>query len=124
MKQRITLEQINILSEQLQNKLIKWWQPDNFDVVYWSEMNREVTYSECNWYNIPKENVFPLFSIGQCINFLRRYDLDIHHNWLKKGEWSIILNKSVNTYWIDETSSEELIDALWKTILKVLQYEI
>lgn len=138
MKQRITVEQLKQLTLEQQKKLRDWWKPHKWDVYINFEEGHTAlfTFANCllniengklisiTGLSLSKSSTYPLFSIGQCIEFLREYDLDIHDNWNEIGKWSIILNKSINNYWIEEISSEELIDALWETMLKVLEHQI
>lgn len=122
MKQHISPEQLNELSENGTEKLRKWWKPDRGDWVYC-----EINEHEADIYGEPEEdfscsidaimhdsqgkkNHLPLLSIGQMIEFLSDYGA-VNIRYVGKN-WKVVHWK---TYELSE-----LCDALWKAVKEVL----
>lgn len=120
MKQNITIEQLNELSDKGKEKLREWWKPKEGDLT------------DCGTYYYDGEYVFfenkmdgnqkcyPLLSIGQMIEFLDDnkmiMDIDPHYQiGYLHGEKFIVGGKTI--CWWDK----ELCDVLWLAIKKVLE---
>src|SRR5690554_4691823 len=92
MKQHITIEQLNELSDKAKEKLREWWKPEEGDLVIFLQDNNHFDketfvvgtgtfLTDKGWgvnYEdqaglMPKENVYPLLSIGQMIEFLPNF---------------------------------------------------
>ncbi len=135
MKQYIAIEQLRELTPEQQIKLREWWQPQKYErVAYTYRYNNNWETSEIlikglynhnptkveeesdldGEYVFMKDNCLPLLNIGQCIEYLRKYDLDINDTSLKDKEWCVDLNRGDSNLYLFR--SNELIDALWEAI--------
>jgi len=125
MKQRITVEQLQELSEEQGGRLREWWRPvagDYFTALFsGTPLNRvisnvskryegQIRDSHCNVWEIA--DCLPLLSIGQCIEL--GYFLGIH------ADLTIPLyqDKDYPLTWYPGRKEEpiEIIDALWGAI--------
>jgi hypothetical protein len=138
MKLNISIEDINKLTDTQKEKLRELWQPVPGDVFYYSDGN--------NWYchngeyicfnyedgfigignerSLYKSFCLPLFSIGQmieilekydpCINLTRRVEFTKPDKWI----WEFILRQ--DKYYREEP---ELCDALWNAIVDFMLEE-
>lgn len=107
MKQHITIEQLNELSEKDKKRLVEWWQPKEGD-IFVCDLTGEYV---CNYFSQDriyhdseywesKESSFPLLSIGQMIEFL---------------------TPSYVSLLFDETVMDDaLCDDLWEAVKEVL----
>jgi hypothetical protein len=124
MKQHITVEQLNEVSENGKNILRKWWKPAVGDMVYWNDIygpltkNGEGYWDDMENSDFNKNDYSPLLSIGQMIEFLDEQS---------KLNWEIRLHKPL--YDINYPDSPispdledytELCDALWEAVKEVL----
>lgn len=133
MKQRITVEQLNELTEEQKARLREWWQPEEGDIIF-APSNEYVgplyddneyfryDHTKTIWgYGFPdsriKRAMYPLLSIGQCIALLGEKVNDIIPPWSphnsEPNEWQVY---SGDGFW----DSNELIDALWEAVKAVL----
>lgn len=127
MKQHVTVEQVNQLSEKGKNSLREWWKPIEGDFFMRinpvdASIQVETTYSSWNDRyedNNPDNLSFPLLSIGQMIEFL-------DHHAVKN--WQIALHKPL--YDINYPDSkvspdfedfDNLCDALWDVVKEILE---
>lgn len=138
MKQRITSSQLQQLTPSQQEKLREIWEPEKGDYILLPNgetlvygdgtLGDEFTDDEfyyfygdevktCEPFNL--NECLPVLNVGQCIEFLREYDLDIVDNNSKIGEWSVSLNKPINDDYI-QVRNEELINALFEAIKSIL----
>lgn len=93
-KQHITKEQLNELSEKAKKRLKKWWKINELDLLYFfdTQISKRISTEDCsveceapsvggvedNFYG----KVFPLLSIGQMIEFLdKRKKQKKEHLW-------------------------------------------
>ncbi len=136
MKQTITVDQLNQLSDSGKQKLREWWNPEAFDLYVDTKAN-ELTIVLPRMGGllngdvpvvIKPDNGLPLLSIGQMIEFLDGEKLDMPYSGKvdfygvsKTGEenWYVGVDGS------DELASTnhvkpELCDALWSACLEVL----
>ena len=119
MKQYITPEQLQELSEEQKERLRSWWEPELYQhgVKFYLESLDEGYLREIR-------NCLPLLSVGQCIELLEAKD---------PGSWSICCSKSggwyitssnlyAPKYYIADGGKdfEEIIDALWQAVKEVL----
>jgi len=98
MKQHITVEQLNELSENGKSNLVDWYNENNKLPVFQP---------------IPETDL--LLSIGQMIEFLDKNN---------DTNWEIRLHKpryDVRTYLSEEEDHGELCDALWGAVEEVLE---
>jgi hypothetical protein len=140
MKQHITVDQLNELSDKAKEKLRGWWKPEEFDLVLVRmdsvKENRHVdhifTYSELSQVKKPeyiKKDNLPLPSIGQMIEFLDDHDF-LHDGTFENGTInkfekfnSNLSGKGEFIGWgvMYEDSKPELCDALWEAVKQVLE---
>lgn len=123
MKQRITIEQLNELTEEQKVNLREWWKPQSGDVlnsikcgevvfVYADGQDRLNFDSDGYEWDI-KKNCLPLISAGQMIELLDdifQKDKSIEHDKMQ-----ININKTI--LWI---GNSQLCDALWLAVKEVL----
>lgn len=123
MKQHITVEQLNELSEKGKEKLRKWWKPIVGDWFDDDGYMRIIPDDETKGAFVLNSFHTPLLSIGQMIEFL-----DEHYKWKKyfsmthHGLWSIIDGSYTQPLegrcaW----GKGELCDALWIGVKEVLE---
>jgi hypothetical protein len=133
MRQRITKEQLDELTPEQKERLRGWWTPAEGDWYFLTRPYDKMQFT-CLFKLLPSEDIsrflwhdcLPLLSIGQCIELLNGID---PAEWTVANSnsdgWSIV---SSNLYGPDRycvvqedgTDFEELIDALWSAIKKVL----
>lgn len=141
MKQHITIEQLNELSKNGQEKLKEWWKPQLDHIVAYKNYDQGVPLylvvdndMRSGWsFDQAMEGVIvlPLLSIGQMIEFL-----DEHNHFSPKGNIVGIVKEYVGSdeYWwglkyeayndkMVMNSDKELCDALWEAVKEVLQDE-
>ncbi len=133
MKQHITPDDLNQLSEKGKERLREWWEPEYGDRLafkpYGCRKLRERIYIEEMGYDIIDEvlgtttidaNALPLLSIGQMIEYLDEHtEHAIEALAIDKGEheWHV--------YWLVKNKptikSVELCDALWEAVKESLE---
>ncbi len=137
MKQHVTIDQLNELSEKGKKKLQDWWTPEIGD-IYCAvhnfagniEYSRPVVieYEEHTMESFNVEDItdkdYPLLSIGQMIEFLKdnlmvdcNAFIDVCYN--QKRGWYAEAGYNDNGKYMGE--SEELCDALWEACKEVLE---
>lgn len=148
MKQHITIEQLNELSEKGRERLREWWKPQEADYVYhvahedcWaSEMllgTEPYPYSDehCLQFHVlgnnkEQEEYLPLLSIGQMIEFLDENGHDFNIDFIgrdvrlsnKKGGWGVFSDNDGESIYVDShRTKEELCDALWEAVKEILE---
>lgn len=131
MKQRITIEQLNELSEEQKERLRDWWKPEPCDVYSYQNKTRDVVatsyrsdhgiqilhltigtgvYSD-PWRDIHyKARCLPLLSIGQMIELLA----DMSNSNMSLTLYDVY--GDIETYKINE-----LCDSLWDEVKLVLK---
>jgi hypothetical protein len=114
MKQRITIEQLQELTEEQQQRLREWWKPQLYDVFIEILIDDEIIEGsiERKTYE-PSKEALPLLDIGQMIELLHSkpsaYELiDICDCMDAYG--GIIISEPINN----------LCDALWQAVKQVL----
>lgn len=113
MKQRITVDQLNELTDQQKEKLREWWKPKKYD-LYIDFTNRTVakeTYV-CMVHHEKWPNEVPLLSIGQMIEILRQK----HAHQLTVIFWNMAYCQEDEEW----SSTDELCDCLWEVVKAVL----
>lgn len=123
MKQRITVEQLQELTDDQKLKLREWWKPEVGDLFAYEG---EKGLSEHLWDVISNRNdmvmsneqrYFPLFSIGQMIKLADPIRMEFK-NWeyddIKRDEWVVELIGG----WIYH--NVDLCDALFEAVKQVL----
>jgi hypothetical protein len=121
--QRITIEQLNELSDDQKKRLRGWWEPEQYDVV--RDLNHNATfdvyYKDGNlsdsYIDYDKNDCLPLMNIGQCIKLLKDYGWDLEIKDARIGIGFRVANDTRNGMGI---TRDELIDALWEAVKKVL----
>lgn len=146
MKQHITIDQLNELSDKGKEKLREWWRPRELPFVIvppdddsiGSGVNCYDPNWECYWgvghdWTVDKqevENKLPLLSIGQMIEFLNEHiDSSISSLAIDRGEfhWHVYVVDSIRGAFPlnndQPITAPELCDALWKAVKEVLERE-
>jgi polyphosphate kinase len=143
MKQRITIEQLQELTEEQKNKLWDWWKPSTGDHVYPVDVDKDDFY--CIYISNKKQSCvvlrddikeylklthkrIPLLSIGQMIDLLCCKIKNTENSRLLMYQinlltWSIEALHKDDTRWGDAhilKSSDSLCDALWQAVKEVL----
>ncbi|MFD2334663.1 hypothetical protein ACFSR7_35925 [Cohnella sp. GCM10020058] len=115
MKQRITVEQFNALSEKKKRKLVDLWRPERGDLFYNPERNLVQIVDaasdegiESSGELIPKYNCKPLLSIGQMICLIK--DLLEEKSGREYYKFGDIIGD------IEVWVLPELCDALWEEV--------
>ena len=136
MKQIISIDQLQEVTLEQQDKLREWWKPKQYDqVAYTYKYHYELVTSKIiikglyngnptkveevsdleGEYVFLKSQCLPLLNIGQCIELLINYDpctvLEKHPVW-PDGD--------IYKWDANESTEIELIDALWEEIKKSL----
>jgi hypothetical protein len=111
MKQRISIEQLQELTEEQQHRLREWWKPEFGDMLVMPphttiEVIDEELFKILQRVKLDYNPALPLLSIGQLIELLNGLDLD--------GETEQSINDGI--MWINDN----LCDALWSAVKKVL----
>ena len=134
MKQQITKEQLNELSDEGRQKLKDWWKPKDGDFAYsydsivsdaGSELHEgfigeSIGYDDTFGESSGKYILYPLLSIGQMIEFLKDIDNDLDITYISSGSiWSI-----GREFVPESIMDEELCDALWEAVKEVLEKEV
>jgi hypothetical protein len=128
MKQHITIDQLNELSDKGKERLREWWRPVAGDCVYEISFDMvDFTTEDCEgmWPQLSiilsdKQRHLPLLSIGQMIEFLvgtygKRVDMDQVKDCSRDtSEW-IVEAKHMSYH------AEELCDALWESVKEILE---
>jgi hypothetical protein len=106
MKQHITEDQLNQLSDKNKKKLIEWiYDHDYEDNLIWYEQT-------CGEDNCCSESRINPLSIGQMIEFM---DGNFINFWRgKRDDWLIIIDDDKHIV------KKELVDALWDAVKEVL----
>lgn len=127
MKQRITEEQLNELTEDEKEKLCDWWNPEESDWVLGGRFGpnticdvknktSEITICmECVDYST-KNNYLPLFSIGQCIDFIKKHNFEFSIGFNDFGNFWVVQFAEKTIENLKYFHGEELIDALWEAV--------
>lgn len=120
MKQQISSEQLQELTEEQKERLREWWKPQ-----MWHQMidNKGLYYLGFQTKDIEadKENLLPLLSIGQMIDFI---DGEREELWSFREK--MLTPYKEDAYWrvrgIDnlEFSGNSLCDALWEAVKYLL----
>lgn len=116
MKQNISIKQLNELTLEQKEILRKWWKPKKNDLVCDGQYNLN---KDNNDYWEDKDDVLPLLSIGQMIEFLddNKIDWSIIDGWFGIGYW---VDWDGADFWEKKYDNKELCDALWDSCKEVL----
>lgn len=140
MKQHITPEQLQELSEEQKERLRRWWVVREGDRFFakgkWEDIAGESAPGCVESYDFDgeswdKKDCLPLLSVGQCIELLEeKYPngISFHSDWGDCSEVWIVLVQDTQgddppDSFIDRitiTRDHELIDALWQAVKEVL----
>jgi len=113
MKRRITVEQLQELTEEQQQRLREWWKPEHGDwyLQYWIDDEPSLLIYDSHTY---LDDMFlPLLDIGQMIELLNNYDCDTEMQ-SAGNMWYVMVGGHINT------QAEELCDALWQAVKQIL----
>jgi len=112
MKRRITVEQLQELTEEQQQRLREWWKPEHGDwyLQYWIDDEPSLLIYDSHTY---LDDMFlPLLDIGQMIELLSEKGMVGIEQW--NGYWKAFYRNSLQTH------KGELCDALWQAVKEVL----
>lgn len=127
MKQHITIDQLNELSDKGKERLREWWKPSEGNLYAVKSKNSE--YVEClvlqAW--IRGEESLPLLSIGQMIEFLDWKDMQFYlvptkggrYNKDTRGRWGVQDGDYENAG--KSFFAESLCDTLWEAVKEILE---
>lgn len=134
MKQHITPEQLNELTDEQKEKLREWWNPQYGDMTnhdltwgddgdgkrgFWEE-DKEIETAFTNGY-VP---CYPLLSIGQMIEFLDSLDLEVCISKPHLTQYEVaIYDKYTDKIQLNVDQGfyqGELCDALWEAVKELL----
>lgn len=124
MKQHITIEQLNELSEKGKVRLREWWFPNNVREhdLYWFGEDYEVETIGCCEDEVSVGKELPLLSIGQMIEFLFDNDFGPYITSNDNAFYWIVEPVKKIDYWKkQEYSNTELCDALWEAVKDILE---
>jgi hypothetical protein len=112
MKQRISVEDLNQLSEEQKQRLRELWKPRNHDVYVYGYHDTVNQITDATKF-LGKNNALPVLGIGQMIELL--YSIPNAHTLVDVCDsfdayGGIIINEPVNN----------LCDALWSAVKEVL----
>ena len=127
MKQVITAEQLQELSEEQKERLRDWWEVQEGDRFFakglWEDIAGKsgpgcVENFDCEGLSYKKENCLPLLSVGQCIEllhgkFAETISIEYSKHW---DQWFVSSDRTDEP----ETEAGEIIDALWEAVKAVL----
>lgn len=138
MKQYITQEQLNELSDKGKDRLCKWWEPQPGDLVLDGE-TESIEPLMCCEDEIEKGIDFPLLSIGQMIEFLYTNENFYGIGKNREGIYFVIYNnddvlfkKNIRFYpgeppspivHLTYKNGNELADTLWWVVKTILEKE-
>lgn len=138
MKQHITVEQLNELTNEQKERLREWWQPQEGDkVLFGNDAIVFVIESTRNDYLRPdhmkinnawlpikegKNSYYSLLSIGQCFQLLRDFDYFEEGYFDECGLYNHNnkLDVQIGIIWVGMWRGNELIDALWEAVKETL----
>jgi hypothetical protein len=128
MKRRITIDQLNELSEEQKQRLSDWWSPNKGDWYYYPAINHidVIETSLAIDLNLIRYDHYPLLDIGQMIELLfdcRITDKYFSHSLIvrvSKYGSDIYGNERNFEDGINESKADELADALWKAVKSIL----
>ena len=126
MKQNISIQDLDQLSEKGKEKLRKWWKPKDGDIVTRTDYQKEFHICEGGlrssvyWGLENAKNMAPyspLLSIGQMFEFLDEYR---EHDGYS-DDWLREIFQGVATGNVQRQYEGELCDALFEAVKKVLE---
>ena len=104
MKRRITIEQLQELTEEQQQRLREWWEPTAWDVIAIGTDDIQISNVMLICTKEYKIKCLPLLDIGQMIKLLNN----------KRYDWPYTIYDSLSK------TDNELCDALWQAVKKAL----
>lgn len=124
MKQRITIEQLNELTEEQMQQLREWWKPNRGDMFFYPERNLVLLVEaasddgiESAGNLIKKLACLPLLSIGQMIEFLDPDGCTIFAFCNMIAAEPLVYEASVNG---EQFYGANMCDALWEAVKQIL----
>lgn len=125
MKQNISINQLNELSDKAKEKLREWWKPQYGDLIYgkWYAHPIVLDYDRLGRVDIETLSL-PLLSIGQMIELISDYEY---------GYWRIYSGKTQSEWYVESNNlygeslstpiCTELSDTLWEAVKYILEKE-
>jgi hypothetical protein len=117
MKQHITVEELNKLSEKASGKLRDWYFPRKTygDLILYPDPITSTYKGEVLVFgeHPMQGDSLPLFSIGQMVEFLDEPRKDKFDK--------LIITHGISGWWVEGYNKDELADALWEAVKEVLE---
>ena len=129
-KQRITIDQLNELTDEQKQRLREWWKPQGSDIYYNTHFKTSNSIRVNEYTNIEAGNIQnslegqnwlrPLLSIGQMIELLQDKVacFNMSNMFARTDNSSIGLGVFKPKSF--DIRADELCDALWETVKKLL----
>jgi hypothetical protein len=122
MKQRITIEQLNKLTDEQKERLREWWTPQTHDVVFYRSFEKEFvvegytgsTLHFADGSGTWSYDCLPLLSIGQMIQFINEKKPLKSISKARFDKWTVNIETATLGY------KDELCDSLWETVTRIL----
>lgn len=111
MKQRITIEQLNTLTDAQKKRLREWWKPQTGD-FFQHESGWDITTQRL----VPDDSDLPLLSIGQMIDIIKKQKRRVSITTYESG-WEAIARNGDKAI---ASIKEELSDALWVIVKDII----
>ena len=123
MKQHITAEQINELSEKGKKALLTWWKPQWTDLIYNESQGAFQLigqFAAKHAIDAKRQGNLPLLSIGQMIAFLGDQKVD-SKNFKGNIPVSRLICDAEANHIVIAWNDTELSNALWQAVKEVLE---
>ena len=144
MKQRITVDDLQQLTDEQKQKLREWWKPEDGDWFYgsygadengfvaeqdeWQEYILTPYCVDSGHYGPslhecgakPDVNAIPLLSIGQMIELLQDRKLEIHAPTKINSWWRVWYSSHINPAPLTKRKADNLCDALFEAVKEIL----
>jgi hypothetical protein len=120
MKQRISIEQLQELTGEQQQRLREWWKPQEGDWYHDKTYGESYYGMEVGGYDVytlkPAIDDLPLLNIGQMIELLENKNpsLKIENNYYDE------IDPDSFIWGVDGKRADNFCDALWNAVKKVL----
>lgn len=121
MKQHITIEQLNELTDKGRERLREWWKPKTLGELFYDPEHGYVAWNPSTpmKMRIAEVEPLPILSIGQMIEFLGQKTIEIDAYEQRWDSWAVGVWERDGMSIRHESS--ELCDALWEAVKEVLE---
>lgn len=118
MKQHITVEQLNELSDKGKERLRAWWKPQAGDLATAEGDGYRAVLVYNFSVNTIKQAQYPLLSVGQMMEFLSESEYAFE---ITCDIGMLTMDKFIGYEQREAMGSEELCDALWEAVKEELE---